>query len=94
MNELPAGTLHEQLLDAIEAADSHCAAEECRARDLHRKLWRAVVELHAPERLLDLETDQRHIGLAAPVCCLDDGEKWPCTTILAVASALGVETAE
>jgi hypothetical protein len=76
-------TLHEQLLAAIEAADSHCAAEECRARDLHRKLWRAVVELHAPPT---------EPGRTSP--CEGCGWEYPCDTVRAVAEQLGVGPSE
>lgn len=82
-------TLHEQLLARIAEDSDGC---EGTSAESIINAARAVVELHAPfipqyERELCCEGCDW--GLYA-----DGPAAWPCKTIDAIASALGVETAE
>lgn len=80
-------TLHEQLLARCDDEVDLVLSPQPYAAAL-----RAVVELHAPEPLYTLDQqNKRHLrGYRCKKCM----RSYPCEDTRAVASALGVETAE
>ena len=81
-------TLHERLLARVGILDDRAS---------HRAL-RAVVELHAPKPLFDGAAGWTGDFLVCHGCDIDgqgaERPEWPCSTIRAIASALGVEIGE
>lgn len=84
-------TLHERLLTHITEESDGC--EDTSTQAIVDAL-RAVVVLHSPcERVL-LRGWPAECTVTECTGCLDDGPPWPCSTITAVAEALGVEIGE
>lgn len=90
-------TLHERL---IAATEQPLAGLQYTTGFLKAKVdaLRAVVELHAPKPLFDGASGWTGDFLVCHGCDIDgagaERPEWPCSTIKAIASALGVEIGE